>query len=265
MLRTHVRLLAAALLLSSITVAQAGPPPSEAAVQIRRVTLEDWLAAQTTYFGIFSTEVKKNKPTGNAAFVDYTNKTVVAQGLSFGFTANGGATIRKFEDGSGEVLVNLSFSNANTYALDKDNVFILGYPASQLHVPGREPALSNGSIQLKYSVPSADDAELDVYTVFSGAGTVTQLKIHTSGKGPCRAGLGVPEGTPGICNMNGNGFLPGGGATTDGWPVEHVDVRALGNAATTEQSTSTTGVEPAPTAESKARPATWGRIKALFR
>ena len=102
---------------------------------------------------------------------------------------------------------------------------------------------------------------------FLGGGTLTQIKFHSSGQGVCHAALGVPEGTPGICIADDNGIFntSGGGATNDLYPLEHVDVRPLGNAVVTASSSSSTGLSPQAPAPTHRSATTWGRVKALYR
>jgi len=271
MTRTPARsLLVAALLAAHASFALAAPASNDRAVQVRRISITDWLAAQTTsVVGMQGRESSKpNSPLGQIVYIDYAGTNVASKGLSYGFAATGGATVRTLPDGSGEVLVDLSFANAVTEAYDKDLNLIFGYWVTALKTTAATPALSNGHIQAKYTVPDADAADLNLVDVtFLGGGTLTQIKFHSSGQGVCHAALGVPEGTPGICIADDNGIFntSGGGATNDLYPLEHVDVRPLGNAVVTASSSSSTGLSPQAPAPTHRSATTWGRVKALYR
>jgi len=271
MTRTPARfLLLAALLAAHASSAVAAAAFADQTVQVRRISITDWLAAQTkSVVGMQGRESSKpNSPLGEIVYIDYAGQNVADAGLSYGFTASGGATVRTLTDGSGEVLVDLSFSNAVTEAYDKDFHLIFGYWTTALKTPGAMPALSSGHIQAKYTVPDANTADLDLYDVtFNGGGTLTQIKFHSSGQGTCHAALGVPEGTPGICIADDNGIFntSGGGATSDLYPLEHVDVRPLGKAVVTASTSSSTGLAPQATASTHRSTTTWGRVKSLYR
>lgn len=275
MARPHARLLLAAaclLVVCPAAFAAGGQNPADVAIQVSRIPFSDWLAAQGTTIIVFqaSNGSQPFSPPGNIGVVDYAGKNAAANGLSYGFAANGSVTLRSFPDGTGEVNVNLDFSNAVTYVNDVNKVRIFGYRSIELAQGGGPAALSNGHLQARYTVSDASHPELDlVGAFFNGGGTGVQLKFHSAGRGPCRAGLGVPDGTPGECVISQTGVFDtgGGGATGDGWPVEHVDVHPSGHAASTTSWTGSSGAGSTPeaTAPSVQNTTSWGRLKALYR
>ena len=268
------RLLAAAVLaLACAPLAHAGAAAG-GDITISRIPFSDWLAAQftNTTFTIFDGRVssKPFSPLSNQGLVDYGNVQAASNHLSFGFTASGTVKLTTYADGTGEVRLDESFSNALSWANNSVNQRIFGYsPAELIANPGDVPALSTGHMQLVYTVPEAAHPELNVSNVlFFGGGTLTQLKFTSTATGALRAAFGVPEGTPGMLKEENVGLLNtgGGGATADGFPVEHVDVLALGqpNAGVV----GTGGVpegSPIPRATSRPAVGTWGAIKALYR
>lgn len=271
MLRIPARSLLATSLLAAGLTAAAAAGPSDLAVEVHRVPLSDWMAAQGPQLVAFQAR-ETSKPfsaLGDVGVVDYAGGVAQASGLAFGFTASGSVSVRGFPDGTGEVLVNLSFTNALTTAL-RNGAPIFGYSAVSLAGGIGTPGLSNGHLQAKYTVPDAEHPELDLATVvFLGAGEVSQLKFVSSGRGPCRAALGVPDGMPGQCVIANTGLFntTGGGATADAFPAERVDVHPLGHAALSEASTSGTEFEPvADEVPPALRTATtWGGLKSLYR
>ena len=93
---------------------------------------------------------------------------------------------------------------------------------------GAQAGLSSGSLQVKYTVPDANNPALDfVAALFNPGNTTHQVKFHSDGTGPLRSGFGAPDGNPGTCVIVQNGLYntSGGGATADEFPVEHVTVK----------------------------------------
>ena len=268
-------LVAAVLLVTSASVAGAG---GQKLSQVTRIPFSDWLAAQGGALVAFQarTSSEPNAPLGNLGVVDYAGTRAAANGLSYGFSANGSVTLKSNEDGTGEVEVNVDFSNAINWANDASGVRIFGYsPAELAALPAATPGLASGHLQAKYTVPDASHPALDLAAVtFSGAGTLSQLKLHSSGTGPLRAGFGVADGTPGQCNEENNGLFNtnGGGATADAFPCEKVDVRATGGAAAIAAPAGSRTATPAGSAAAAggakgvgAGAGSWGAIKVLYR
>ena len=265
-------LVAAVLLVTSASVAGAG---GQKLSDVIKIPFSDWLAAQTGTVVAFQarTSSQPNAPLGNIGIVDYAGKRAIANGLSYGFTANGSVTLKVNEDGTGEVNVNVDFSNAINWANDAFGVRIFGYsPVELAALPAATPGLAGGHIQAKYTVPDASNPSLDLAAVtFFGAGTLTQLKFHSVGMGPLRAGFGVPDGTPGMCNEEQTGLFntSGGGATADGFPCEKVDVRATGGASAVASPaagrTAMPAASPGGTAKAGRAGGSWGAIKVLYR
>jgi hypothetical protein len=266
-------LVATVLLLTSASLAGAG---GQKLSQVTRIPLSDWLAAQGGTLVAFQarTSSAPNAPLGNLGVVDYAGVRAAANGLSYGFSANGSVTLMQFEDGTGEVNVNLDFSNAINWANDVNGVRIFAYSPGELAAsPTATPGLASGHLQAKYTVPDASHPTLDLATVaFFGGGKLVQLKFHSTGMGPLRAGFGVADGTPGQCNEENTGLFntSGGGATADAYPCEKVDVRATGG--TSAVVSAAAGRTATPGASSgggvnAARPAagSWGAIKVLYR
>jgi hypothetical protein len=266
-------LVATVLLLSSASVAGAG---GQKLSQVTRIPFSDWLAAQGGTLVAFQarTSSEPNAPLGNLGVVDYAGVRAAANALSYGFSADGTITLKQNEDGTGEVNVNVDFSNAINWANDVNGVRIFGYSPGELAAsPAATPGLASGHLQAKYTVPDASHPALDLAAVtFFGAGTLVQLKFHSTGMGPLRPGFGVPDGTPGQCNEENNGLFntSGGGATADAYPCEKVDVRATGGASAMAASGAARTATPAASAGggvNAARPAagSWGAIKVLYR
>jgi hypothetical protein len=269
-------LLSASLLVAGAAVGPvaAAGNPAGGAVQVRRIPFSDWLAAQTTTVVAWVGRVnsKPNSDFSNLAVVDYAGKLAGANGLDFGFKADGNVSVRKFEDGTGVALVNFNFENAITYAsIDITHELIFGYRVAQVAGLGVAPALSSGHFQIEYAVADADNAELNLAQVLFGGdpgNVLRQIKFTSTGRGVCHAALGVPEGTPGQCVLANVGLpLQTGGALADGFPAEHVEVMPAGRASL---STGTTSVSTSPSVdEATAEPArtatTWTRLKQLFR
>jgi hypothetical protein len=262
---------ASILLLAGAGVAGAGPHRIAGEVQVTQIPFSDWLAAQGTNIvaWVARNSSKPFTPLGNFAVVDYAGTLANANHLPYTTTATGSVTLTKLSDGTGIVRVNEDFSNAVTYANNTTPARIFGYSPFELANSSATPAFSTGHLQAVYTVPDADNAELNLGTVtFSGGGTLMQLKFLSQATGDLRAGFGVPEGTPGQCVLANVGLFNtgGGGATADAYPVEHVDVRAL-----TTQDATPTVIQPAGAAggnsKASARPSTsssWGGIKALY-
>jgi hypothetical protein len=266
-------LVATFLLLTSASVAGAG---GQKMSQVTRIPFSDWLAAQTGTLVAFQarTSSEPNAPLGNLGVVDYAGIRAAANALSYGFSANGTVTLKQNEDGTGEVNVNVDFSNAINWVNDVNGVRIFGYSPGELAAsPAATPGLASGHLQAKYTVPDASHASLDLAAVtFFGAGTMVQLKFHSTGMGPLRPGFGVADGTPGQCNEENNGLFntSGGGATADAFPCEKVDVRATGGASAVVSAAAGRTATPAAAAgggvnAGRAAAGSWGAIKVLYR
>ncbi len=253
------RSLAAATLLLAVAPAAHAGPQRDGPAQVSQIPFSDWLSAQQTGLVAFQGRVSSQPfaPLGNIGVVDYANGRTAANNLSFGFSASGNVTLMTNSDGTGLVRVNESFSNAVNWAFDVNGVPIFGYSPHELATSSATAALANGHLQVVYTVPDASQPELNLANVvFNGGGTLSMLKFYSEGSGPLRSGFGVPDGTPGKCIESNTGlFNTSGGATADGFPVEHVDVFATTSAT-------------AGSLKAASRPATvgsWGTLRSLYR
>jgi hypothetical protein len=229
----HTRLLVIALLVSCIaTFLTAGV--ATPLVRVRQVPLSTWLSSQTGSLVAFQARESSTpySPLGNISVIDYAGARERELGLSFGYSATGSVAVRSLPDGTGEVSVNVQFTNALTRVSNSNGDLILGYIFASLPGdPSLVPGLSSGRVQAKYIVPDPESPELNLFTVaFSPGNTLTQLKFNSDGSGPLRSAFGVAEGTPGSCVVAETGIFTtnGGGATADGYPAERVDVSVVG-------------------------------------
>lgn len=162
-------------------------------------------------------------------------------------TANGGIAVapqisgtvieRVLPDGRAEVRVNLTFRNAITYVwLDLDNFAdfpngpeLFGYRASEI-VQGAPAALGDGSFRITFIQPEPG-APLPDLTQLAFAPEegqeIISVAFHAQAHGPLRGASGYAEGTPGMGATQQIGVFQA--STPDGYPVEWVSVKPVGN------------------------------------
>lgn len=163
-------------------------------------------------------------------------------GPALGTQLSGSVNERRLPDGRAEVIVNLDFTNALTWAFVFDPAgpidqvatapLIFGYRAQDLVTnPGLTPGLSAGHLQAKFNntAPGAPLPDLVSFILGSTAPGQELLSIsfRSDGLGPLRTSFGVPDGTAGICVVTQTGLFmtPFKGAVGDGFPAERVEVR----------------------------------------
>ena len=259
--RLLARSLAGIILLTAFTAVAQADPVLDGAVHVRQIPISTWLQAQAGgSLVILEGRVSSVPfaPIGNTGYVDYANGLADAAHLSYGFSASGTVLVTTNPDGTGLVRLNESFSNALDWTYNSSNALIFGYTATELAHATGTAALANGHMQAVYTVADAENPELNLVKVlFYGGGVLQEFKFYSEASGPLRAAFGRPDGTPGKSVEANTGVLNagGGGATADGFPVEHVDVFA-------------TGARGA-ALDGPSRPndaaGTWGAIRALYR
>lgn len=220
--------LAIAGVLACINIVPAAAQPS-----IRQIPFASWLDAQgTNFFTFFARSGPQSEPPVVGNLVSYEGFGTGAYGHSYGLSVTGSVTARTLDDGTAEVVASIRFSNVITVAYGPGATGkIMGYEPDELGSPDRSPALSSGHLQVTYITSNPSSPVLDLSAVLGGLG-VRRIAFSATGSGPLRAAFGVLEGTPGRCVAVQTGLLdiPGGGATGDGFPVEHVEVHVAGGA-----------------------------------
>jgi hypothetical protein len=235
-----------------------GRAPSVWADGATQRPISDWVAAQGTYCvddgmgGCFlfvpplANFLGASDPaSGLLASIDYAgigNAYIVANGGdSLGTEFAGTVTERPLSDGRAEVHVVLHTHNALTWVVDDDipltydfnGPLLFGNRAPDV-LAGAEPGLCDAVFKISF-INTAPGAPLpDILQMFSApeAGQeVTYIQMRCNASGPLRALYGVPEGTSGRASIVQNGLFMTGfhGAVGDGFPVERIDLQAVGN------------------------------------
>ena len=188
---------------------------------------------------------------GRIAVVDYPgggNRYLISHGYpSLGTTISGDILERPLADGRAEVTVTLHTTNALTF-VSTWNPLLVSPPQSATTNPrlfgstptevlaGGKPALADSHLVLTFKNPSPGAAMPDVVAWLALGNPAPQelvsLYFDSTALGTLHAlaGLG-PEDTPGKCVITETGVLFRGtfkGATSDGFPVESVDLHAIG-------------------------------------
>ena len=257
-------LVAALLLISTTGIGLAGDTVQKGSNSrsVRQIAVWDWINGQTNN----STTIAYIGTSGNVAGIDCLGARARAWGLEYGYAATGGVKVKTFPDGSGEVQINVNFSNAIMWATDVNAVPVFAYrPQTLAGNPSLTPGLASGHFSLTYLVPDAANPELDFLTAlfFGGDITLQSLKFHAEGTGPLLAGFGVPEGTPGLCSIHENDLLKN--RENGKISVEHVEVRLAGQAAVLAPMTSTSSPTDGAEAVRTSTRSSWGKIKSLYR
>jgi hypothetical protein len=160
-------------------------------------------------------------------------------GPSLGTVVSGDVNERTLPDGRAQVTVNLSASNALTWAVDcsgdvSSDPLLFGYRAQDLVAnPTLKPGLSSLSMQVVFTntAPGAPLPDLVNAFILGNAAPGQQLltlSFHSDGFGPLRSAFGVAEGTRGevVVTQTGNFKTSGHGmGVTDGFPAETVSVK----------------------------------------
>ncbi len=161
-------------------------------------------------------------------------------GPSLGTTVTGDVNERRLSDGRAQVVVNVDFTKALTWAFQFPGDFataplIFGYRAQDLAAnPGLTPGLSTGKLQVKFknTAPGAPLPDLIAFILGTAAPgqELVSIAFRSDGLGPLRAPFGVAEGTPGKCVVTQTGLLMTSfmGATGDAFPAEKVIIK-VGN------------------------------------
>ncbi len=195
-------------------------------------------------------------------------------GPVLGTQVSGSVRERPLADGRAEVTVIIHSTNALTWVtpLPSDNLatspLLFGYRGTDLLTnPALTPALSSAEMKVvfKNTAPGAALPDLVVAFILGNAEPgqeLVMLGFKSSGFGPLHALAGVPEGTPGRCNVVQTGLLMTRfmGATADGFPAERVDLGAAGRTAMGALSSGGQAGQPKPV-----QSGTWGRLKNLYR
>ena len=124
-------LVAATLLFCCAAEVHAGAHRDNGGVVVVQIPFSDWLDAQTTSLVAFQAR-QSSMPfdtLANVGVVDYAGKLAADRHLSYGFSATGSVMLMQFTDGTGELLVNVDFTNAINYAYNVHGVLIFGYTA----------------------------------------------------------------------------------------------------------------------------------------
>ena len=191
---------------------------------------------------------------GRLAAFDYpglSDRVLSALGRPLGTTIDGSITERLLPDGRADVQVVLHTTNALTWVSTWDptdpndnvlpfpeNPLLFGFRLSDIVAnPAIEPALGDVHLVLafKNTAPAAPLPDLVGWLALGIAAPgqeLVSIYIDATATGSLReaANLG-PEGTPGKCVVTETGVLfrgPFKGATADGFPVEKVDLHAIG-------------------------------------
>ena len=160
-------------------------------------------------------------------------------GPSLGTVVTGDVNERALPDGRAQVTVNLSASNALTWAVDcsgdvGSDPLLFGYRAQDLLADRTlKPGLSSLSMQVVFTntAPGAPLPDLVNAFILGNAAPGQQLltlSFHSDGFGPLRSAFGVADGTRGevVVTQTGNFKTSGHGmGVTDGFPAETVSVK----------------------------------------
>jgi hypothetical protein len=180
---------------------------------------------------------------GRIAFIDFAAKESVPGIVT---TTSGTITERALADGRAEVHVVLHTRNALTYVYTFDPAGNCGEITAKDPLFGRRPseagAKAVGDATLRFtfinSAPGAPLPDLVSYVTCDPSvsiADVKQISIVAHATGPLRAASGLGEGTPGRMQTTQRGnihaaFMNGfNGGLADGFPVEHINLRAVGN------------------------------------
>ncbi len=214
--------------------------------------ISDFLSAQGTtslFFPPFPDYIgwTNNNPQTRFALIDYTGAAAAYLashgGPSLGTHVDGSINEVPLADGRAEVTVILHATNAMSWATtasDFAGPLYFGERGSDLLAnPSLKPGLSNVNMRVVFTndAPGAPLPDL-VNAFILGNATAGQelrfLMFVSDGSGLLHEAAGVPEGTPGRLQVTQKGIFVtrGGGATADGFPAEHVELRVVGGGTT---------------------------------
>jgi len=220
--------------------ARPGVAQADAAVQR---PISDFLSSQgstSLFFPPFPDYIgwANNNPQTRFALIDYTGKAAAYLaahgGPNLRTQVDGTVSERPLEDGRAEVTVILHTTNAMSWvapASDFAGPLLFGNRGSDLLAdPSLRPALSNVNMRVVFTNDAPGAALPDLVNAFIlGNATPGQqlvfLEFRSDGSGL------LADGTPGRLQVTQTGIFvtPGHGATGDGFPAEHVELRAVGS------------------------------------
>ncbi len=181
---------------------------------------------------------------GRCGSVDYAgvaDRWLVSQGgPSLNTEFSGTITERALDDGRAEVMVLLHTGNALSWVVDNlacdatsPSAVLFGHLAPDV-LHGATPALGSSFLQLVFK-NTAPLAPLPDFIRLAFAPLPSQeivfIGFVAQADGPLRAAFGVPDGTSGRATITEKGILKlptQNGATTDSFPAEMVDLKAIG-------------------------------------
>lgn len=156
--------------------------------------------------------------------------------MSFGTEMRGTVIERPLEDGRAEVHVILKTTNAFAWVVEdiEDGALLFGNYAPEVLNEGKEPALGESFFELKFinnappGGPLPDLVQLVFFT--EPDQELLFIALRTRARGELHEAFGVPEGTSGRATVVQTGLFMTGfhGAVADGFPVERVDLKAVG-------------------------------------
>ena len=153
----------------------------------------------------------------------------------FGTTTDGTVLERALDDGRAEITVVLHTKNALSWAADGDfgsGPLLFGHRLCDV-LHGADAALGNSQMQVVFINPAPGAPLPDLMQLFvERFGDVVSLSFRSQADGTLRAAFGAVEGTHGRMQVTETGTLTRSGsqgATGDGFPAEHINLRATGN------------------------------------
>lgn len=157
--------------------------------------------------------------------------------ISFGTTTRGSVTELPLPDGRAEVHVRLHTKNALTFAISDCADFgtsplAFGHRATDV-LAGADAALGDGFLHVVFigTAPGAPLPDLIQLALSPEPGQeLVMLSTNFGATGTLRAASGYPDGTAGRldCVQTGLFFTGFHGATADGYPAEHINIRPVG-------------------------------------
>lgn len=183
---------------------------------------------------------------GLFAWFDYAGRANATQSLGLGTATEGSITERPLSDGRADVKVVLHTRKALSWAAEfnpfsppdpNTSPLLFGWRAQDILAdPNKTAALadSNLVVEFKNTAPGAPLPDLVDAFILGNASAgqeIISISFYATASGPLHANAGVAEGTPGRCTVAEAGVLFKAkfmGATGDGFPVELVELRAVG-------------------------------------
>ncbi|MHC1767235.1 MAG: hypothetical protein AB9869_24820 [Verrucomicrobiia bacterium] len=236
---------AIAILLFGMTAANSG---QGGALSTRARPIEDFLNAQGTL--PFPAELQSlgwtDPKTVRFAQVDFTgsaNKWIEEESANFddpislGTEIEGKVLERPLPDGRAEVTVLLHTRNALTWVVELESLaqpidpysdyLVFGHRAQDV-LQGDDPALGESFLKWVFINDAPGDELPDLLAEMVAGPTVEMimLSFEAHAVGTLREPFGVPDGTPGHAQVTEIGL--GKGATPDGWPAEHINLKVAG-------------------------------------